>query len=273
VCPDLKFGQHAAQAMPNEEVVLQNPGKPLERSKEGPKGQPLINLPPVVLAMIGILVIIHAALTLGGEHWQIWAVAVFAFNPARFGTDPFWQIPGSRWWSMVTYGLLHADWVHVGFNCLWLAIFSKPVAMRLGALRYLALLAISVIAGALASLVLHWGQNYAMVGISAGVSGMLAAAIPLMYARHADIGLGSEIGMEYLKPLKPLEIITNGRALAFTLMWLGLTVITAASQYMTGTAFLEERPIAWEAHLGGFVVGFIAFYLLDPKKVPRAIVM
>jgi membrane associated rhomboid family serine protease len=61
--------------------------------------------------------------------------------------------------------------------------------------------------------------------------------------------------------------------LAFTCMWLGLTLITATSQYITGTAFLEERPIAWEAHLAGFVAGFIAFYLLDSRKVPRAIVM
>jgi membrane associated rhomboid family serine protease len=266
----MKFGRCAAQAMPDEEVVLQNPGKPLERSKRAPS---LINLPPVVLVLIGLLVALHGVLVLGGENWQIWAIAVFSFNPARFGSDAFWRVPGSRWWSMLTYGLLHADWTHVLFNCLWLAVFSKPVAMRLGTLRYLILVGVCVIAGALGALVMHWGQNYAMVGISAGVSGLLAAAIPLIYARNADIGLGSEIGMEYLKPLRPLEIIRNGRAMAFTAMWLGLTVITAASQYITGTAFLEERPIAWEAHLAGFVVGFVAFYLLDPRKVPRAIVM
>ncbi len=253
--------------------MLQNPDKPLERSRKDPATPPLINLPKPVMALIVALLVIHAALYFAGQHWQIWALAVFSFNPARFGALPFWQVPGSRWWSMLTYGFLHADWMHVSFNCLWLAIFSKPVAMRLGALRYFILIAVSTISGAVAALFMHWGQNYAMVGISAGVSGALAAAIPLMYARHAEMGLGSEIGMEYLIPLRPLEILTNGRALVFTLMWLGLTLVTATSQYITGTAFLEERPIAWEAHLAGFIVGFIAFYLLDPRKVPRAIVM
>lgn len=72
----MTFGRHGAQAMPNEEIVLQDPGKPLERPKEGRRGPPLINLPPVVLALIGLLLALHGALVLGGEHWQIWAVEI-----------------------------------------------------------------------------------------------------------------------------------------------------------------------------------------------------
>ena len=253
--------------------MLQNPDRPLEAPKRASTVPPIINLPVVVLAVLGLILGIHLVLQLGGDGLQTWAVAIFAFNTGRFGPEPVTQIAGSKWWSFVTYGLLHADWMHVGFNSIWLAIFSKPVAMRLGALRYLALLGVSVIAGAAAALLVHWGQNYAMIGISAGVSGVLAAAIPIMYAKNSEIGMGSEIGMDYLKPLRPLEILTNGRAMTFTAMWMGLTLITAASQYITGAAFLEERPVAWEAHVGGFIVGFIAFYLLDRRRVPRAIVM
>ena len=95
-----------------------------------------------------------------------------------------------------------------------------------------------------------------MVGISAGVSGVLAAAIPLMNGKYVE-------HLDTIQPLRPLELLRNPRALTFTVMWLFLTLVTATTQYMTGTAFLEQHVIAWEAHLGGFIAGFIAFYLLD----------
>jgi membrane associated rhomboid family serine protease len=210
----------------------------------------------VVWALLGLLIAIHLVISLGGEPWRAWTNYAFAFIPARFGTQPFPQPQGAAWWSMLTYGLLHGDWAHVLTNCLWLAVFSKPVEDYLGTLRYLALLVVSVIAGAVASLIVHWGDTLIMVGISAGVSGVLAAAIPLMNGnfdeRVADI-----------RPLAPLELLRNSRALTFTVMWLGLTLLTASTQYMTGTAFLEQRVIAWDAHLGGFIAGLIAFYLLS----------
>ena len=239
-------------------------GKPSMR-REKP---PAIQLPVVVWAVLGVLLAVQVILTLGGQGWVMWTNYLFAFIPARFGPAPFPQATGSAWWSMLTYGFLHADWVHLLTNSLWLAIFSKPVSMRLGAGRYLALLVISVIAGAVASLVTHWGENLIMVGASAGVSGILAAAIPLMHGRFDSMldPTGSE-----LRPLKPMEILKDSRALTFTLMWLGLTLITASSQYVNGQAFIEQRTIAWEAHLGGFIAGFIAFYLLDATIKRKAV--
>ncbi len=227
--------------------------------------QPLFNLPPIIVAIIAGLIAIHVIILLGGEQFQIWSQAVLAFNPARFGLLPINQVPGSAYWSMLTYGLLHADWTHLGFNSLWLVIFSKPVVLRLGNLRFLLLLAASIIAGAVASLIVHWGEFLVLVGISAGVSGVMAAAIPIIYARGGHWGMTSPEHMALVQPLTPLGIITNKTAAGFTVMWLGLTTVTATSQYFTGTAFLEERVIAWEAHLGGFIMGFIMFYLLDRK--------
>jgi membrane associated rhomboid family serine protease len=225
--------------------------------------QPIFNIPPVIIAVVGVLAVVHGFLQFQGLSWQVFAQYAFAFIPIRFTSSLFPQMKGSAYWSMLTYGLLHADWTHLGFNSLWLVIFSKPVVLRLGSWRYLILLAISIIAGAIGGLIMHWGEFVVMVGISAGVSGMIAAAIPIMYARGVGLTTMTEQQIKRIHPLSPLQILKNSQAMIFSVMWLGLTVFTATSQYFTGTAFLEERVIAWEAHLGGFIAGFIAFYLLD----------
>lgn len=230
---------------------------------------PAFSVPPIILIIIGILSAIHLALQLGGMSWQIQAQYALAFIPIRFSTTLFPQIKGSAYWSMLTYGLLHADWTHLGFNSLWLLIFSKPLVLRIGNWRYLALLAVSIIAGAIASLVVHWGEFLVMIGISAGVSGVMAAAIPIIYAPGGHWGTGSAENMVYIQPLTPMQILTQRTPLFFTLMWLALTTFTATTQYFTGTAFLEERVVAWEAHLGGFFAGLIMFYLLDRNMVSQ----
>jgi membrane associated rhomboid family serine protease len=247
---------------------MSNPLKFPPRGQISREKRPIVELPTIVWVVLGVLFAVQLILFFGGPGWVMWTNYLFAFIPARFGPAPFPQAPGSAWWSMLTYGLLHADWGHLLTNSLWLAIFSKPVAMRLGALRYLALLVACVVAGALASLALHWGENLIMVGASAGVSGVLAAAIPLMHGR-VDFTGGSAAA--HLRPLKPIEIFTDRRALVFTIMWLGLTLLTASSQYVNGQAFLEQRVIAWDAHLGGFLMGFIAFYLLDATHPRKAV--
>lgn len=218
---------------------------------------PAINLPRAVWVLIAVLVGIQFVLEWGGEHWQAFAVYTFAFIPARLGLAYFPQPPGAAVWSFLTYGFLHANWTHVLSNSLWLAVFSKPVQARLGNLRYLILLALSIIAGAGATLVLHWGEPLQLVGISGGVSGLLAAAIPLMYGHHEPAPHGR------LRPLRPLEILKDSRALTFSLMWIVLTAVTATSQFITTDALIPRNVVAWEAHVGGFIIGLIAFYALD----------
>jgi membrane associated rhomboid family serine protease len=223
-------------------------------------------MPLIVIVVIAILLVIHGFLQISGQSIENFATFAFAFIPARFANHAFPQLQGSAYWSMLSYGFLHADWTHVIFNSAWLLIFSKPVVLRLGSLRYLVLLAISVIAGAIGGLIVHWGEFVVMIGMSAGVSGMIAAAIPIMYAENFHVATVSKPHMHQLVPLTLKEIMVHKQALAFTAMWVGLTVFTATSQYLTGTAFLEERVVAWEAHVGGFIAGFVAFYLLDKTR-------
>lgn len=222
----------------------------------GGAGQKIINSPPVVLGLIALLLAIHLALVLLGEDWQVWAMGLFGFNPLRLLPDtPITMEEGSQYWSFLTYGLLHADWVHVIVNCLWLLVFGTPVARLGGAWRFLGVCAAGAFGGSLASLMMHWGQNINLIGASGAVSGLLAASVPILY--------GAASPNRYLSPG---ELLRSRSALIFMAIWLAITLFTGSAD-MTAGAF-EGLQIAWEAHIGGFILGLIGFYVVMPRSHP-----
>lgn len=234
---------------------------------EPQRREPVFRVPDVVLAFVAVLAAIHLALVLGGPEWQVLSLYLFSFIPARLGGDgAFPHVAGSQVWSFLTYALLHGGWVHLISNSLWLVVFGTIVARRLPAWRFLALSAISAIAGAVAMLIVYWGQDTIVVGASAAVSGLMAAAIPIMYARNIRYADLQSRDLRTLRVLQPGELLRDRRALFFAGVWFFVTLLTGASGFL-GNSFAEAGRIAWEAHIGGFIAGFAAFYLLDRQRV------
>lgn len=219
-----------------------------------PKRPPAFNAPAIVVAVIAALVAIHVGLWLLGQDWQVWSIYALALIPARFTVPGYPMLPGSQYWSLATYMLLHGSWTHILFNSLWLLIFGTPVARYLGNARFLLVCLVSGVLGGLCSLALHWGQEVIVVGASGAVMGLMGAAMPLMYAVRGPAGG---------RPLSLAELLRNRRALLFTAVLLALTLFSGGTSW-TGNSFLAESSIAWEAHIGGFIGGLLAFYALAP---------
>jgi membrane associated rhomboid family serine protease len=226
-----------------------NPGERRSQSRA-----PIVNAPPVVLALIAVLLGIHLLIQIGGQDWQIWVLYAFALIPARFGgSESTAMIEGSQYWSLITYGFLHDGWLHVLFNSIWLLIFGTRVAQQFGSLRFLTIAFISTLGGALAMLWVYWGMFIVVIGASAAVSGLLAAAIPIMFG-----GPGT--------PLSFGEFLHDRRALIFMFVFLGMTLLTGV-QGLPG--FADGGRIAWEAHLGGFLAGLASFFVISREGVQR----
>jgi membrane associated rhomboid family serine protease len=164
------------------------------------------------------------------------------------------------WWTPLTYSLLHADWMHVGVNCLWLIAFGSPVAQRFGPWRFLGLMAACAVGGAAMHYATHRFDLMPVVGASASVSGAMAAAVRFVFQPGAP--LGGRGGPSFHRPALPLlRVFTSRQTLPFLLIWL---VVNFLFGFLSAPLGITEGPVAWEAHVGGFLVGLLGFRWFDP---------
>jgi membrane associated rhomboid family serine protease len=231
--------------------------------------EPIFNLPAAVLGLAAVLFLIHVARQWIGQDADLDLLVRFAFIPVRYLETPqvhelFGSPDAGRWWSPVTYGLLHGGWDHLIVNTLWLVVFGSAVAWRFGTARFLLFTAVTTAAGAGVHLLGHWGEAIPMVGASAGISGLTAAAARFVFEAGGPLGgFGARGPHVFMMPATPLlESLRNTRVLAFVGLWFAITLL-----FGIGGAPLAgggDATIAWEAHLGGFLAGLALFPLFDP---------
>ena len=262
-----------------------------------PERQPIFNVPASVVAVLAVLVAVHVGRQVLPAGWDEALFTHLAFVPgrlsywfepgrvvdalvavARRGADGYRQAQDDRFflgtgtpqpWTTVGYALLHADTAHILLNGVWLLAFGTPVARRFGPWRFLALLAVTAWAGAVAYWAAHPLDLIPIIGASAAVSGCMGAALrfsfrPTFAAADllaADAHARRQADARSAPPLR--DVLRNRRALAFLVAWFATNLVFGLGSLPLG---LASGPIAWEAHIGGFLAGLLLFPLLDPVR-------
>jgi membrane associated rhomboid family serine protease len=235
--------------------------------------EPIFNIPAVVVAALAVFAGIHAFRSLvldAGQDLEL--LILFAFIPARYDTALLLEgaLPGgvgAQVWTFVSYALIHADIMHLGINSLWFVPFGSAVARRFGTARFLLFFAATAAAGAGAHLITHLGEVFPVIGASAAVSGMMAAAIRFAFQPHGPIALWQQKDDRayHIRALPLLSALRDPRIFVFLVVWFGLNLLFGlGSLPLVGAG----QSVAWEAHIGGFLAGLLLFSLFDP--VPRA---
>jgi len=199
----------------------------------------------------------------------LWAVFVWAsFRPEatrqalllEWGTltggTPPWQWLDSwqgaeRALHLFSALLLHADWMHLIGNLVFLLIFGLPAERIVGSIR---LLVLFTLGGAFANLlaVLAIGPpDRVIIGASGAVSALVGAYLALF--PRARLGVVVPLGLF-------LEFIRAPAALLIGL-WAVLQVVFVYMGPTFGT-------VAWAAHVGGFGFG-IMFALISRPAISR----
>jgi membrane associated rhomboid family serine protease len=236
--------------------------------------EPIFNVPPVVIATVVVLVVVHAlrmlALTEAQDEQFLLA---FAFIPARYGTDAqlngaFPGGFGANLWTFFSYAFIHADLMHIGLNLAWLLPFGSALARRFGAWRYTMFMLVTAAAGALAHLASHFGEMVPMIGASAAISGAMAGSMRFVFQSGGPLIARNGENDGYRAPAAPLlATLRNPRFLLFLAVWIGLNVLFGFGTLPTGME--QGQEVAWQAHIGGFFAGLILFSAFDPN-LPQA---
>ncbi|WP_337269758.1 rhomboid family intramembrane serine protease [Oryzifoliimicrobium ureilyticus] len=223
-----------------------------------PARQPIFNAPTSVLLTIVLLAVIYAVQSLLLPEGAVdWLLFNFGLIPLRYATALSQQGP-QLYWTPVTYSLLHGSIQHILFNSLWLMIFGAPVVRRIGTLRYLLFWILSSVASAAFHLALNWGENTVLIGASGVISGLMGAA-----CRFAFPPSKVRAHPAHRNPrLSIREVFKSRTAVAFIVFWLAGNLLIALGLPLAGDG---DQIVAWDAHIGGFLFGFLLFDLFDVK--------
>ncbi|MDI4663344.1 rhomboid family intramembrane serine protease [Xanthobacter autotrophicus] len=234
-----------------------------------PDRQPIFNVPAAISALALGMVLIHAlrVLVLSDEA-DLEVLTYFAFIPARYSLpDTVFYLPGGfgpKVWTTVSYAVLHANWMHLIVNLVWLLAFGTPVARRFGSARFVAFFAVTAAGGALAHYVSYPDELLPLIGASASVSGAMAAAVRFAFAPGAALSGRRVLFADHQPAGSLLDSLRDRRALVFVGAFFALNLLFAVGVSLPGA---DGAQIAWQAHVGGFVAGLLLFSLFDP--VPR----
>lgn len=218
--------------------------------------EPIFLLPRLIVVAVAIPIAIVVLRSLLSGATDGLLVYTFGFVPDRYALDGGGaEYPGgvgAMVWSFLTYALLHEGWAHVLINTAMFAAIAGPVLDRVGTGRFLSFLVFSTVAAALGHLAVAWGSPAPMIGASGTVSGLLGALLRFVFRspRHARAGILESLA----------EPRVRGIILALVLM--NAVLVFFGSGLVGG----EGGGIAWGAHLGGFLAGFLGFGLFDPAR-------
>lgn len=202
---------------------------------------PTRSVPWVTLGLIAANIAVFVyEFTLGAQEldmlWTSWSIV-----PARLLADPFSLREIATVFSSM---FMHAGWVHLIGNLLYLWIFGNNIEDRLGPLRYIAFYLVSGIAAAAAQIVAAPGSTVPMLGASGAIAGVLGGYL-LLYP-----------GASIVTIIPVIFFIEVARVPAYLVIGFWF-VLQLGSGLVSLDGAATTGGTAWFAHIGGFVAGFV----------------
>lgn len=160
----------------------------------------------------------------------------------------------STWYPLLTSMFLHGGWLHIISNMWFLWIFGDNIEAALGHIKYLLFYLTSGIAASLVQFMVTPDSTIPMLGASGAIAGILGGYLVLF--PHAKIETLLIVFGGYMTRANiPAQIMLFYWFV--TQLFSGVGSVAAGMHTQGGVAFF--------AHVGGFVAGFLLMRLIKPS--------
>ena len=213
---------------------------------------PIIN---VLLILANISVFIY-------QNFFVWGGAVPLFSrlgcvPYEFthfvDIDPPAMIPVPL--TLLTAMFMHGGWIHLLSNMLFLWIFGDNIEDKLGHFRYLSFYILWGVAGSFFHIFTNLNSRIPTIGASGAIAGVMGAYMFLFPKARIRTLLVFVIFVQ----------VINIPAVIMIGYWILIQVLSGLAEFGSQS----KSGIAWFAHIGGFVTGFISIIIMRKGRRGR----
>lgn len=215
---------------------------------------PLHRFPLITIAilLLNVYIFSHQS-SLGEGKYEFWY---------KYGTIP-WEITHNSdqpppvdfpvRWTLLSAIFLHAGWLHLLGNMLYLWIFAKGVEDSMGYLRFTAFYLLCGGIASFAHILTAPDSQIPAIGASGAISGMLGAYLLL----HPTASILTLV----ILPGTLIRILPVP-AFLFLIPWIIMQIAHGTESLQAG----GSCGIAWFAHIGGFAAGLLLAHLFRHER-------
>ena len=201
-------------------------------------------VPLVTYALIALNVLFFFVEQSGGEPF----IVRWAFVPRRFSANPAGDFP-----TLFTSMFMHAGWLHLGGNMLYLWIFGDNVEDRFGHIGFTIFYLLCGLAASFAQMAFSLGSSVPNLGASGAIAGVLGAYILLFPQGSVRVLQGQQV-------VQVPALIVIG-------LWILLQFFSGIGS-ISNTA--ESGGVAYMAHIGGFLAGLVLTFVFRGSRRAQA---
>jgi rhomboid family protein len=203
-----------------------------------------VHRPVVTILIIAINVVVFLLELAGGQAFvEQWSVI-----PANI-------VAGQHWITILTAMFMHAGWMHIIGNMVFLWAFGPEIEDAMGPVRYLAFYLLGGFVASVAQIAAMSSSTVPNLGASGAIAAVMGAFL-ITYPRD-KIRTLLLLGWFITVTVIPASVLIG--------IWF---LIQLFSQVGSVVAAQSGGGVAYMAHVGGFIFGAIAAKLFeDPRRI------